>query len=379
MKTEQAKWQSNHQWVPGKPGQLGQSAQLVILFGSVKILKQRDVLNDIRQLYPNAVLWGCSTAGEICGTQVQDQTLVVTAVRFDHTEVKATYTRVGNINDSYQIGKHLALSIPQEGLSHVMVLSDGLQVNGSDLTRGLTENLPRNVVVTGGLSGDGGEFKETVVLCDDICDSGVVSVLGFYGDRIRVGYGSQGGWDPFGPKRIITKSNRNVLYELDGKPALSLYKEYLGDHAKGLPATALLFPLCLRNEEDDIGVVRTVLSVDEQHQSMTFAGDLPETYTAQLMKANFDRLIDGAVGAAKASCLGDGLARPELAILISCVGRKMVLKQRVEEEVEGVQDVLGRQAMLTGFYSYGEICPRGLHEKSALHNQTMTITTFVEE
>ncbi len=378
MKVEQARWEGDNGWRPEKPGQLTHSAQLVLLFGSTRVLRQNALLQEIRRLYPQAHLLGCSTAGEIFGTQVDDETLVLTAVSFEHTPIQVACTRVDEISDSYAIGKHLADSIPHQDLSHVMVFSDGLQVNGSDLACGLTDHLPDDVVVTGGLSGDGGEFKETLVLCDDVLGRGVVSVLGLYGSRIQVGYGSLGGWDPFGPDRVITKSDRNVVYALDGRPALALYKEYLGKHADGLPATSLLFPLSLRNEEGDLGVVRTVLSVDEEKQSMTFAGDLPETYYARLMKASFDRLIEGATGAAQTSCDGAGSSRPDLAILISCVGRKMVLRQRVEEEVEGVQEILGPQAALTGFYSYGELCPRQLNTKCELHNQTMTVTTFQE-
>ena len=96
------------------------------------------------------------------------------------------------------------------------------------------------------------------------------------------------------------------------------------------------------------------------------------------MKANFDRLIDGATGAAGTGRVALGTATPELAILISCVGRKLVLKQRVEEEVESVRDVLGESVVLTGFYSYGEISPFTPGAKCELHNQTMTITTMAE-
>jgi hypothetical protein len=98
------------------------------------------------------------------------------------------------------------------------------------------------------------------------------------------------------------------------------------------------------------------------------------------MKANFERLVDGAEGAANMSNVPFGTSHPDLAILISCVGRKLVLKQRVEEEVERVQEVLGNTTSLTGFYSYGEICPVTPTEKQCeLHNQTMTITTFSEK
>jgi hypothetical protein len=261
---------------------------------------------------------------------------------------------------------------------HVFVLSDGLKVNGSDLVNGLSRHLPGNVSITGGLSGDGECFKETLVLWDEPPEVGTVAALGFYGTNLKVGYGSLGGWDPFGPERLITRSRDNVLYELDGKSALDLYKQYLGEHAKDLPATGLLFPLSLRAQMGETAVVRTILSINEEEKSMTFAGDVPQGAYARLMKANFDRLIDGSVGAAKTCYEAIGCQSPDLAILISCVGRKLVLKQRVEEEIEGVRDVLGDRTVLTGFYSYGEISPFSVSGKCELHNQTMTITTLSE-
>jgi hypothetical protein len=267
----------------------------------------------------------------------------------------------------------------EEELEHVLVLSDGLQVNGSDLVRGLTTHLPRGTTITGGLAGDGERFGQTLVWWNGGPKYDAIAVLGLYGSRLRIGFGSLGGWDSFGPERLITRSRGNVLYELDGQSALGLYKKYLGEHAGGLPATGLLFPLSLRTRTDERAVVRTILSIDETEQSMTFAGDVPEGAYARLMKANFDRLIDGAVGAARTSHQAIGSSTPELALLISCVGRKLLLKQRVEEEVEGVRDILGKNTVLTGFYSYGEISPFSPGARCELHNQTMTITTLSED
>jgi hypothetical protein len=282
------------------------------------------------------------------------------------------------VKSSRDAGERLARHLKPESLAHVLVLSDGLKVNGSDLVKGLVETLPHHVSVTGGLSGDGARFQETLVAWDGPAEPDTIAVLGLYGDRIKVGYGSLGGWDPFGPERLITRSDGNVLYELDGRSALDLYKQYLGEHAKGLPATGLLFPLSLRRRDAETGVVRTILSVDEQHQSMTFAGDIPTGSYARLMKANFDRLIDGAMTAARTSATPIGSSGVELALLVSCVGRKMVLGQRIEEEVEGVRDVVGARAMLAGFYSYGEISPFTPSAACELHNQTMTVTTLSE-
>jgi hypothetical protein len=260
----------------------------------------------------------------------------------------------------------------------VFVLSDGLHVNGSELVEGLSEDLPADIKLTGGLAGDGDRFSSTYVVWDGVPQENVVVALGFYGRRLKVGYGSLGGWDSFGPERLITKSKGNVLYELDGQNALDLYKKYLGEHARELPASGLLFPLSIRIRNEEAPVVRTILAVDEVEQSMIFAGDIPEGTYARLMKANFDRLIDGAIGAARISRDSLEASSAELAILISCVGRKLVLKQRIEEEVEGVREVLGAKPVLTGFYSYGEISPFTPNARCELHNQTMTITTLSE-
>ncbi len=377
MKVEQTLWTEAEGWRPREPGTLA-GANLVLVFGSTDVLKEEIRLAQIKQTYPDALIFGCSTAGEIHGVRVRDDSLAVTAVEFEFTQLRYAGVRMFEVADSYYAGERLAQTIPHDGLVHVFVLSDGLHVNGSDLVRGLAARLPEGVSVTGGLSGDGGRFAETLVVMDGTAQRDAVGVIGFYGERLRVGYASLGGWDPFGPERLITRSEGNVLYELDGKSALELYKQYLGEHAAGLPATGLLFPLSLRINEGDTPVVRTILAVDEAAQSMTFAGDVPMGAYARLMKANFDRLIDGAVGAARTSHEGVSGSSPDLAILISCVGRKMVLKQRVEEEVEGVRDVLGEYTALAGFYSYGEISPFTPHAKCELHNQTMTITTLSE-
>jgi len=378
MVIEQSRWTQATGWASGAIGRLGSSAQLVLLFGGSSVLKGKNWYVEIKKAYPNAHLFGCSTAGEISGTQVSDDSMVVTAVKFDYSRLQGAQVAISKLKDSFAAGERLGQSLDPKGLIHVLVLSDGLTVNGSELVRGLTKGLPPGVSITGGLSGDGERFKETVIFCDGPAEQNTVGVLGLYGERLKVGFGSMGGWDSFGPERLVTRSSGNVLYELDGKSALDLYKNYLGEHAKGLPATGLLYPLSLRIQEGAAGVVRTILSVNEMEKSMTFAGDVPEGAYVRLMKANFDRLIDGAVDAAKTSYEAIGSSAPDLAVLISCVGRKLVLKQRIEEEVEGVREILGDRTTLTGFYSYGEISPFSHNAKCELHNQTMTITTFSE-
>jgi hypothetical protein len=375
LHVEQSSWYPRAGWSPAD-GSRPLEAGLVLAFGSGPAIVDSELLAEVRHRYPAATIVGCSTAGEILGTSVGDDGLVVTAVAFEHTRVRAAGRALEAPSASRDTGARIASDLLADDLVHVFVLSEGLHVNGSELVAGLTDGLPAHVTVTGGLSADGDRFGTSYVLGEAGPVSDRVTAVGFYGDRLHVGSGSLGGWDSFGPERLITRSLGNVLYELDGRSALELYKAYLGPHAEGLPATGLLFPLHVRRSRDDREVVRTILAVDERDQSLTFAGDIPEGGYARLMKANVNRLLDGAGGAAGRALVG--AVPPQLAILISCVGRKLVLKQRVEDEVEAARDVFGDAVAMTGFYSYGEISPFTPGARCELHNQTMTITTLAE-
>jgi len=354
------------------------TATLVLAFGDRDVIADPARFDEIRARYPEAHIVCGSTSGEIIGTAVHDESIAVTAITFEKTRIVVAGIDIGAYDGSFRAGAALIGALPREELVHVFVISDGGQVNGSELVRGMTSALPESVSVTGGLAGDGTRFQRTVVGLDAPPVEGAIVAVGFYGDRLKVGYSSMGGWDSFGPDRVITRAERNVLYELDGQSALSLYKKYLGDLAAALPKSAMLFPISIKGQDGGTSVVRTILSVDEEDESMTFAGDMPVGAYARLMKANFDRLIDGASVAASETRQMAGLDQPDLALLISCVGRKIVLSQRTEEEVECVREVMGERTVLAGFYSYGEISPFSASTQCELHNQTMTITTFSE-
>lgn len=383
MKLEQKMWTTEHNWQTIKSSLDGSEPQLVFVFGGRIQVTTPEHLDTIHEWYPNANIVLCSTAGEITDTMVRDNSLSLCAVHFEKTHLSFEEGVVQKDDDGKKIGAELAERLEKDGLRHVLLFSDGLKVNGTSLVEGILKNIPNTVTVTGGLVGDGPDFKETVVGLNGMPKSGNVVLIGLYGSDIKIGYGSLGGWDSFGPDRLVTKSEKNVLYELDNRPALNLYKQYLGDQAANLPSSGLLFPLKLQlgKGDESAEVVRTLLSVDEENQSMTFAGDIPEGYKVTLMKANFEKLVDGAAGAAEMSKSSLDNTAPEFALLVSCIGRKLVLKERIEAETEAVKEKLGGgdATYITGFYSYGEISPITPTEKQCrLHNQTMTITTFKE-
>jgi hypothetical protein len=353
---------------------------LLVVFGAPRFLDDPAPLRELRAAFPRSHVIGCSTSGEIHGTLLSDDSLTVAISRFETSKLDSTCAQIQSAGESFAVGRSLAQKLWRDDLRALFVLSDGLNVNGSELVRGLNQVVPSSVVVTGGLAGDGARFQRTWVLGQGDPQPNLVSAVGIYGAHLRVGHGSKGGWDLFGPARRITRSKANVLYELDGRPALQIYKEYLGERASGLPATALLFPLALSaNPGDSKVLVRTVLAVDEKDQSMTFAGDMPEGHLAQLMRANFERLIEGASNAAlhTISSAGDVLGKDVLSIAISCVGRRLILGERTEEEIEAAFNSMPPGTQQIGFYSYGEISPYASGHCD-LHNQTMTLTTISE-
>lgn len=359
-------------------GTEAENPDLLLVFGQRQVIESTNAISLLKQKFPKAQMIGCSTSGEILDTKVVDGSVTATAIKFKNSSVVSHHLVIDETEESYDAGKKIVSTFNHNNLRHILVFTDGLVVNGSEFVRGMQEELPEGVTVTGGLAGDGADFSKTLVFTHDVSPgSNIIAAVGLYGDALKLGYASMGGWDSFGMERLVTKSENNVLYELDGEPALDLYKSFLGEQAQGLPASGLLFPLSIRTSEDR-PIVRTILGINETDKSMTFAGDIPQGSYVRLMKANVDRLIDGSMEAAEKSMMDWDGQTPDLALLISCVGRKLVLKQMVEEEVETAKSQFGNSTFITGFYSYGEISPFMKFLKCELHNQTMTITLISE-
>lgn len=353
-----------------------EKAQLALGYGSRHLLEDTSFFSLVKAKFPNAEIALSSSSGEIFCSEVFEDTIAITVIGFCHTEIKTSEIDINDYKSSTKAGKALIASLPHEGLKWVLVLSDGSVVNGSKLVKGLNEGRPENVLISGGLAGDDDKFEKTVVGLNHVPAPNKIIAIGFYGDKLELSHASLGGWESFGLERTVTRSQNNILSEIDHKNALDLYKKYLGKYADSLPSSALLFPLSLKVDEDSTPVVRTILSINEKNNMMIFAGDLPKGSKVRFMKANMDRLIDAASDAAH-ECLMMS-PNPKLALVVSCVGRKLVLGERVAEEAEIVRDVLGKDSIVTGFYSYGEISPLKPFGKCALHNQTITITTVNE-
>jgi hypothetical protein len=387
METEQLTWQAQQGW---RAAQQPIDAGLVLYFGSNEALRTGSWLSELATLYPNAHLVGCSTGGQIhsacggatpTGVGIDETGISAVAMRFAATKLRIATESVTAASQSRQYGEALGRKLVDASLVGVYVLSDGLQVNGSDLVSGLTSVVGGSVRVSGGLAGDGARFQETRVGADTAPRPMTIAAIGFYGAAVRFSYGCGGGWDTFGVSRRITRSSGNELFELDGKPALDLYERYLGEEAQGLPGTGLLYPLKVWHPEyPSHEVVRTVLAVNRETRSMTFAGDVPQGSKAQLMRGEFDRLTEGSAEAARQAADGHSTQPGEgaVALLVSCIGRKLLMGQRIEDEIRAVAENLPSGVLQAGFYSYGEIAPLAKSDVCGLHNQTMTVTLISE-
>ncbi|MHA7056317.1 FIST signal transduction protein [Aquimarina sp. M1] len=350
---------------------------LVLVFGNRYLLEDPKIFDEVKDLYPDGEIIIGSSAGEILGENVADSSVVLTAIEFEKSQYVVVRENILEHNkDAFVTGQKLCKKLTENNLKHVFIISEGSFVNGSALINGL-ESVYKSVIFTGGLCGDDARFEKTLVGYNAVPKEGEIVAVGFYGDELDITSAQFGGWTPFGPERIVTKSDNNVLYELDDQPALDLYKKYLGEKASELPQSALLYPLSVKSQGKKEAFVRTILSIDEKDNSMILAGDVSKGATVQLMMANIDKIAEGASQAAVQG-MEKRKKSPDLAILVSCIGRKLVMDQRVEEEIEEVIEIIGDKATVTGFYSYGELAPFRNSSKCELHNQTMTLTLISE-
>lgn len=377
MKTLQLRKQKGKDWeyVSEK---IELNKPLVLVFGNRYLLENEDIYTQLRSQFPNGHLVFGSTSGDITANYVDDESITATAIEFEKSNFEIKTSNVLHTDlDSFKTGKDLVNQFTKKGLKHIFVVAEGSFINGSQLTKGLNAATNHNLLITGGLCGDAARFQKTVASYNENPKPGEIVAIGFYGETFEASFAIHGGWTPFGPERIVTKSDSNVLYELDNLPALDLYKKYLGDKSKELPGAALLYPLNVKSENEEQSFVRTILNIDEEKNTMILAGDIPENSKVQLMMTNVDNIASASELAAK-QALAKQKKQPQLALLVSCIGRKLVLDQRVEEEIEEVVSVVGKNTTICGFYSYGEIAPFNLEVNCQLHNQTMTITLINE-
>jgi hypothetical protein len=376
MKTEELIWDET-QWILKKNRLLDPlSAQLILVFGDVDTIADTSVIHLLQTLYPKAHIVGASTAGTIESGKFSEHSLVATVIALEKGWVEIASIEGLCDTTLEKDAAELIRKLPPKDLKHVLVLADGLKLNGSLLLKGL-KRCDTNVAITGGLAGDGWRFNHTLILAQGEAKELRAVAIGFYGDSLHIRIGCETGWEEFGAERVVTKSEGNVVYEIDNKPAMKLYEDYLGEFIKDLPLSGLRFPLNVRENRNEKELARVMMGINSD-KSLLFGVDIPQGSIVRLMKTNVKNLIEGAEALAKS--IESPNDKSSLAIAISCSARRSVLKQLVGEELELLKESLPQKSHICGFYSYGEIAPFSDDLLDCkLHNQTITLTVIYED
>lgn len=436
MNIETLAYSPRNGWSAALPVAMDSAATLLLVFAAPGMYDDDAPINELRAVFPHSHIAGCSTAGEIINTKILDDSLTVAIVQFAATRLQVCDAPVSHPHLSLCAGQTIAEELYRPDLRAILVFADGTGVNGAELVRGFGQIIPSGIPIMGGLAGDGARYQRTWVLVDGKPQTHAVTAVGLYGDRLQVGHAAQSGLSAIGGDYSVTSAQGNVVYALDGKPALTVYQEALGELAEALPGTALLFPAAMRSGLSEAqSVVRTVADIDEQTKSLIFAADVPVGARLRWMQAEASQMVSGASDAARVafkrtlsrSVAGNGMgwrigvptptlkpqprptdllnaeliakhraagvalldpfegesasddkaaSKDTLCLAFSGIARRLLLGAQCDDELFAVMDMLPANTHMVGFYGYGEIAPAG--RAVELHQQTMAITTMRE-
>jgi hypothetical protein len=367
---------SDNQWLDCLSPKPDNLANLVWVISAKSLVHINDISYKVlSNIYPNAHIVISTSAGEIYSDLVYEHSICVNVITFDKATIRTVSKTIDRHNQE-DIAQQLTQELLADDLQFVFILSDGLITNGHALLAGVNKVLPKNVHASGGMSGDDGLFKETLIGLNQAPKPNQLVIIGFYGKTLKVSSSAESGKNPFGKKRKITQSKENIIYTIDNEPALELYKRYLGDLSKDLPASGLSYPLQVQDKDNNRWLIRSLLDVDWQNGSITLAGNVPANSELYLMHANNQNLVEGASTAIK-RCIESFNDQPQLAIVVSCVGRKNAMKKWIEDELTPIRNEIGDTQMI-GFYSYGEFASHQTHQECQLFNETLCVTILKE-
>ncbi len=338
----------------------------------------KELINGIGDAVATPNLIGCTGAAEISTAGFNTKSVVLGGIASDRIEFEVVFTK--NINRNSELaGKELA-GLFSSKVQHIQLFSDGVTGNGCALLRGMNSMLDDYIPITGGTSGDTGEFNKSWQFAGKqlLCDAAVA--IGFTGD-FKVGTGVQSGWSPVGLPKKVTRSSGNVLYELNGEPALNVFKRFLGKHAEKLPAVGVEYPLGFYSRDGstagkDQFMLRATMAVNHKEGSITFAGDVPEGTMAHLTCGDNNSILEATEKAIQTAVNQLDDTTPVMAFFYSCMARKTLLGLRTKEEFERVNLKLAGNIPILGFYSFGEYSRVKRGGPCLFHNESAVLSVI---
>jgi hypothetical protein len=357
--------------------ELGSAPIACWLFCSVKS-GVSDLLRGICEAVGSSALVGCTTDGEISSEGYSLGSAVLGGIVSD--KIQAQVVSVQGLGEaSEKSGIELA-RLFDPYVRHVQIFTDGLTENGCAILRGLRSELGDEVPISGGAAGDGGKFRQTFQFIGTKVLSDAIVGIGFSGE-FKLGAGVRSGWSAIGTAKKVTRATGNVVYELNGQPALEVYERFLGKHAADLPSVGVEYPFGFLDATGECGdvdqyILRATMSVNRDQGSIVFAGEIPEGTTVRLTCGDYGSIIEAAEEAATQALIELGTGSPSMIFFYSCMARKIVLGRRTHEEVDRIRSVFGPKVPMIGFYSYGEYCRQRCGGPSLFHNETATVTVI---
>jgi hypothetical protein len=368
MDVQQVSWTSAAGWSDAIPAPDARES-LVLAFGASELIDAPAPFHDLIDVWGPDRVVGCSTPFATSGADTR-VALMVSIIRFDRTRVVTAHADIQRAGGSRRAARRVGNLLSEPSLQCAVMLADGLLADGSQLSVGMRD-VTEGIALSGGLAADDNRFTNTWTLVNGLPRTGWVSAFGLVGEHIEMGFSSMSGWESFSQERVVTRSHGNVLYELNGRPAIEIYQNYLGHSVGGMADSALGFPLALRDLDGRM-TVRSLVGVNARDQGLRFAGDVAQGSTARLMCASSDDLIHNAQLAAKRADLGPA----QIALACSGTGRRRVLGERAEEEWAAVRSAFSPDTAVVGLSTMGELSPGD--GETELHNQSMSITTIRE-
>jgi len=368
--------------VPTLPSGLDSERTLLFVSGPAEVIDHASPLAELVRAFPRSFIIGCGTAGSAAVDTVRDGVIAVTIVEFSNTTMSLAQAPVTATSDAFSVGQQIAKKLSKPSLRGVLVVGDGLEVDGAELVRGLNSALDQSIAMFGGLSGDGTRFKRTWVLAGPTIKSGLVAAVGMYGEHVVVTQSNRYGWKKVGAERTVTRSDGRIIYELDGRPALDVYEEaILAASQGGTGVTPIMLPLAVRaTARHDKSLVRSVMGVEAQKRCLRLAVDVPQGYLVQTLVGDRAALVSASREAAVAAQEGvTAVGSDAFVFAVSHAGRRAVLGANASEEIASAVTALagGPTAHVAGFYGYGEITATAPGH-SDLHNQSIAVAVVME-
>lgn len=345
----------------------------MVVFAAHEYCHLPQPLDALRNAFPQSKIIGCSTPVVVCDGALLPDTISVGIIRFHHTQLRLSYAPVPSFEESRVAGQQLGQQLAAANLKGVLIFSDGVTTEATELVQGLQEMLPPNVTIAGGLA-SGHSLDDTWMLCDGELKRFHACAVGFMGNAVELTRATGGGWRLIGAECKATRTSGRTLFELDGERAKDVYHRQVGrDIGFGLRESSSRYPLTVRLPGLEMQIVRDVNSVDEDSGAIELAGDIPEGVMVQVMTTTEDDILDGVDEAIDRMRSKTILPQNNaLAICVSCAGRRAVLLEKTCEEAALAHDGLGHGIHQIGMYAFGEISTTSSGPPQ-VHNETITI------